>query len=108
MTTSPVLLDTLAFGQNKVITQGERGEMLKCLKSEMKDYRNMNLSSKWSQGNFHKNLSLRGRQDGKLHCGSWYYVMTPRVKTLKSPAHQCQPVKSHKLQAPADLAFMFL
>ncbi len=35
-------------------------------------------------------------------------MMTPEVKTLKSPAHQCQAVKSHKLQALADRAFMFL
>ncbi len=71
MTTSPSLPDILAFGWNKVITQCAQSELLKHLESEMKDSQNMNLSSKWSQGNFHKSFSLRGgRQDGKLHCGS--------------------------------------
>lgn len=35
-------------------------------------------------------------------------MMTPEVKTLKSPTHQCQAAKSHGLQAPADRAFMFV
>ncbi len=58
MTTSPSLLDILAFGWNKVIAQCAQGELLKHLESEMKDSQNMNLSSKWSQGNSHKSLSL--------------------------------------------------